>query len=63
MNRLACELDRSSSIPIYEQLYIYIKKEIVSGRLPYQTKLPSKRITRIICKLARIRLMRLINNW
>ena len=43
MNRLACELDRSSSIPIYEQLYIYIKKEIVSGRLPYQTKLPSKR--------------------
>ncbi|WP_455660364.1 MocR-like pyridoxine biosynthesis transcription factor PdxR [Pradoshia sp.] len=43
MNRLACELDRSSPIPIYEQLYDFIKKEIMAGRLQYQTKLPSKR--------------------
>lgn len=43
MNRLACELNRESRIPIYEQLYVFIKNEIMSGRLPYQTKLPSKR--------------------
>ncbi|MGM9925705.1 MAG: PLP-dependent aminotransferase family protein [Bacillus sp. (in: firmicutes)] len=43
MDMLACDLNRSSDMPLYEQLYEYIKKEIIEGRLLYQTKLPSKR--------------------
>ncbi|WP_042349415.1 PLP-dependent aminotransferase family protein [Bacillus massiliigorillae] len=43
MEMLSCDLDRNSHIPLYEQLYEYIKNEIIEGRLTYQTKLPSKR--------------------
>ncbi|MDQ0269346.1 MocR-like pyridoxine biosynthesis transcription factor PdxR [Cytobacillus purgationiresistens] len=43
MEMLSCELNRNSSVPLYEQLYLYIKKEITQGRLVYGTKLPSKR--------------------
>lgn len=43
MHILTCHIDRTSEIPIYEQLYFYIKKEITAGRLIYGTKLPSKR--------------------
>lgn len=43
MLTLACNLTRTSNIPLYEQLYLYIKKEIIAGRLSYGTKLPSKR--------------------
>ena len=43
MITLACNLNRKSTIPLYEQLYLYIKKEIIEGRLGYGTKLPSKR--------------------
>ena len=43
MITLACDLHRKSNIPLYEQLYLYIKKEIIEGRLSYGTKLPSKR--------------------
>lgn len=43
MDMLSCQLIRSSDIPLYEQLYSYIKKEIIAGRIPYGTKLPSKR--------------------
>ncbi|WP_050613926.1 MocR-like pyridoxine biosynthesis transcription factor PdxR [Bacillus testis] len=43
MEMISCELDRKSAIPLYEQLYEYIKKEILNGRLPYKAKLPSKR--------------------
>jgi len=43
MNTLACNLQRHSNIPLYEQLYSYIKNEIIEGRLSYGTKLPSKR--------------------
>lgn len=43
MDRLAVELNRDSSIPMYEQLYAHIKAEITEGRLLFQTKLPSKR--------------------
>lgn len=40
---LACNLNRMGEVPLYEQLYLYIKKEIIDGRLPFGTKLPSKR--------------------
>lgn len=43
MDMLLCNLNRSSDMPLYEQLYHYIKKEIIEGRLEYGTKLPSKR--------------------
>lgn len=43
MDMLSCNLDRSSNIPLYEQLYQYIKNEMIEGRIPFETKLPSKR--------------------
>ena len=43
MDTISCNLDRFSDIPLYEQLYEYIKSEIVIGRLSFQEKLPSKR--------------------
>ena len=43
MHSLACHLDRNSPVPLYEQLYQFMKSEISKGTLPYQTKLPSKR--------------------
>ncbi|AXI08348.1 aminotransferase class I/II-fold pyridoxal phosphate-dependent enzyme [Oceanobacillus sp. 143] len=43
MEMLACNLNRKSDVPLYEQLYGYIKHEITEGRLAYNSKLPSKR--------------------
>lgn len=43
MDMLSCHLKRSSKVPLYEQLYLHLKNEIVKGRLTYGTKLPSKR--------------------
>ncbi|GAF64622.1 transcriptional regulator [Bacillus sp. TS-2] len=43
MDGLFCELNKQSSVPLYEQLYSYIKKEIIEGRIEFGTKLPSKR--------------------
>ncbi|RST72007.1 PLP-dependent aminotransferase family protein [Siminovitchia acidinfaciens] len=43
MEMLSCNLNRSIDVPLYEQLYLYIKEEITEGRLEYGSKLPSKR--------------------
>lgn len=43
MNLLTPALNPESKIPLYHQLYSYIKDEIQSGRLPNDTRLPSKR--------------------
>ncbi|WP_010648002.1 PLP-dependent aminotransferase family protein [Oceanobacillus massiliensis] len=43
MEMLSCHLNREIDIPLYEQLYLFIKKEVTEGRLAYGTKLPSKR--------------------
>jgi GntR family transcriptional regulator/MocR family aminotransferase len=40
---LTYDLDESSSVSLYEQLYNYIKQDILSGELPENSKLPSKR--------------------
>ena len=40
---LTYDLDENSSVSLYEQLYKYIKQDILSGELPENTKLPSKR--------------------
>lgn len=43
MNELTINLDVSSSVPLYEQIYKYIKKEIQNGGLPFNKRLPSTR--------------------
>ena len=43
MNELTISLDTRSRIPLYEQIYEYIKTDIQSGRIPYGEKLPSTR--------------------
>ena len=43
MEMLSIHLEHNSEIPLYEQLYNYIKQEITGGRLKYGEKLPSKR--------------------
>lgn len=40
---LTCHLNPHSSIPLYEQLYRYIRQEIRSGALIWEQKLPSTR--------------------
>ena len=36
-------LDDNEKTPLYIQLYNYIKTEILSGNIPYESKLPSIR--------------------
>jgi Transcriptional regulators containing a DNA-binding HTH domain and an aminotransferase domain (MocR family) and their eukaryotic orthologs len=43
MELLTLQFDHENKKPYYQQLYSYIKNEIQSGRIPYDTKLPSKR--------------------
>lgn len=43
LDMLACHLNRQLDVPLYEQLYEHIKKEITAGRLVFGSKLPSKR--------------------
>lgn len=43
MEILTCPIQMDRKKPIYQQLYTYIKEEIQSGNIPYNTKLPSKR--------------------
>lgn len=40
---LTINLDSKSSAPLYEQIYSFLKEEIRSGGLPFQSKLPSTR--------------------
>lgn len=50
-------LDRSSSVPLYRQFYLQLRKQILGGHLPGGTRLPS---TRTLCKelgLSRITLL------
>lgn len=47
MNDLAISLDLKSKIPLYEQIYGYIKQEVQAGRIKSGEKLPS---TRSLCK-------------
>lgn len=43
MNMITVHLEQNASQPLYEQLYQFIKSEIISGKFPYHAKLPSKR--------------------
>ena len=43
MYELTMNLKTSSKMPLYEQIYTYIKKDIQNGRISYGEKLPSTR--------------------
>lgn len=43
MDMLSIHLDRAQETPLYEQLYLYIKKEIATGNITFGERLPSKR--------------------
>ncbi len=43
MDMLTFPINSDSDVPLYLQLYKYIKKEIQSGKIKFNTKLPSKR--------------------
>lgn len=47
MNELTISLNTKSKVPLYEQIYQYIKQDIQSGRIKSGEKLPS---TRSLCK-------------
>lgn len=43
MYRLIIDLDTKKKIPLYKQIYEYIRMEIIEGKLPYREQLPSTR--------------------
>lgn len=43
MNELVFSVNRNSNVPIYQQIYIYIRTQILSGKIAQATKLPSIR--------------------
>ncbi len=43
MNEITMNLKSRSKIPLYEQIYQYIKTDIQNGRIAYREKLPSTR--------------------
>lgn len=44
MQELAIPVNTTTDVPIYEQIYEYIKKEIIAGNLKRDTRLPSTRV-------------------
>lgn len=50
---LTINIDTQSILPMYEQIYNYIKKEIKCGNLPFHTKLPSTRSLAIHLQVSR----------
>ena len=53
MNELTIPIDLNSKIHIYEQIYIYIKNEILEGRLTQGERLPSSRALATHLQLSR----------
>lgn len=50
---LTCHLDTNSAVPMYEQIYRYIRQEIRSGALACKQKLPSTRQLAIHLQISR----------
>lgn len=44
MNELTIHLNPKAKTPLYEQIYLYIKENIIAGKIAYQEKLPSTRL-------------------
>ncbi|WP_223525031.1 PLP-dependent aminotransferase family protein [Pseudomonas sp. A-B-26] len=53
----AIELDRASAIPLYRQLYLQIRKQVLSGRLQGGVRLPSTRTLSKELALSRITIL------
>lgn len=53
----AIELDRASAIPLYRQLYLQIRKQILNGRIQGGVRLPSTRTLSIELGLSRITIL------
>ena len=51
------ELDRASSIPLYRQLYLQIRKQILGGRIQGGVRLPSTRTLSKELQLSRISIL------
>ncbi|MDM5191442.1 PLP-dependent aminotransferase family protein [Bacillus hominis] len=43
MKELIFNIDQSGNVPMYQQIYVYIRIQILSGKITYDTKLPSIR--------------------
>ena len=50
---LMVPIDNQSRLPLYEQIYQYMKEEIQSGRIPAGSRLPSTRILAENLKVSR----------
>ena len=53
----AIELDRASAIPLYRQLYLQIRKQILGGRIQGGVRLPSTRTLSKELALSRITIL------
>lgn len=53
----AIEMDRASAIPLYRQLYLQIRKQVLSGRLQGGVRLPSTRTLSKELELSRITIL------
>lgn len=53
MNELTIPIDLNSKIHIYEQIYEYIRNEILEGRLTQGERLPSSRALAIYLQISR----------
>ncbi|MDO4345347.1 MAG: PLP-dependent aminotransferase family protein [Eubacteriales bacterium] len=53
MNELTIRLDAHASMPLYEQIYEHIKKEIQNGGLPCHERLPSTRKLSVFLEVSR----------
>lgn len=51
------ELDRASAIPLYRQLYLQIRKQILGGRIQGGVRLPSTRTLSKELELSRITIL------
>lgn len=53
MYRLIIDLDTKKKIPLYKQIYEYIRMEIIEGKLPYKEQLPSTRSLAVQLQVSR----------
>ena len=62
MNELTINLQTGSKIPLYEQIYNYVKENIQNGKLSSKEKLPSTERLQDIWRSAEVPLNWLMNS-
>ena len=63
MNELTMNLKTDSKVPLYEQIYNYIKSDIQNGRISYGEKLPPQELLPDIWKSAAVRQSLRMNSY